>query len=271
MEETSGEVSIQLKQRHNQHQRTQFFGHGAHRLNVNFRDIWSNTCLWEILSIVLSGIAFTLIIILLKTYDQHPPPQFSYGLTLNALTSVLASFSKSSLLVAVAGAISQLKWHWFQSTDGRSVFDMQLFDDASRGPWGSVMLLSTAHSWSLASMGALVSIWALAIDPFTQQLITYPSRNVVSSNPASQAHDIYRAKSYVAVEDLNRDNLDVHYRVMASLWDLASEAEGFAAVQCPTGNCTWDEFESLAFCTTCQSTSNIVVSNSSLFWNASIA
>ncbi|KAI0526157.1 hypothetical protein F5B22DRAFT_584661 [Xylaria bambusicola] len=231
--------------------------------------IWSDTWLWEILSIILSGSCLVLTTVLLKIYDQKPPPQFIYGITLNALISILATFSKSSLLVAVAGAMSQLKWRWFLDQKGRSMLDTQLFEDASRGPWGSAILLTTPHSWSLVSIGALVSILALAFDPFSQQLLSYPNRGVIVTDPAAQASNISQARAFVA-NDWGHTASDVVGRTTASLY-LPDGAEGFAAAQCPTGNCTWDEFESLALCTTCQDRKKeISLSDPSLFWNASV-
>ena len=235
-----------------------------------YGEIWSDTWLWEILSILLSGVCFALTLVLLKIYDQRAPPQFIYGITLNALISILTTFSKSALLVVVAGAISQLKWRWFQNTNGKSVLDTQVFDDASRGPWGSAVLLATPHTWSLVSMGALVSIFALALDPFAQQLLSYPTRQVIATDAAAQASNILQAASFV-VDNTSRSRSDMANRVIASLWDPETEAEGFAAVKCPTGNCVWDDFESLAMCTPCQNrTSDIGLSDFSLSWDASL-
>ncbi|KAJ2984803.1 hypothetical protein NUW58_g5869 [Xylaria curta] len=214
-------------------------------------DVWSDTWMWEILSIILSGISLVSTFVVLKVHAQKPPPHFIYGITLNAIISFLTTLSKSSLLVAVAGAMSQLKWQWFQSAKGRSVLDTQLFDNASRGPWGSAILLTTPHSWSLVSMGAVVSILALAFDPFAQQLLNYPTQTTVAADPASRASNIYRAQSFVVGRRPDRTYSEMLNRVSASSWGQLSEAENFAAAQCPTGNCTWDEFESLALCSAC--------------------
>ncbi|KAI1126506.1 hypothetical protein F5Y10DRAFT_211333 [Nemania abortiva] len=236
----------------------------------SYGEIWSDTWLWEILSIVLSGICFALTLVLLRIYDQRAPPQFIYGITLNALIAILTTFSKSALLVVVAGAISQLKWRWFQSPNGKSVLDTQLFDDASRGPWGSAVLLATPHTWSLVSMGALVSIFALALDPFAQQLLSYPTREIIATDAAVQASNILQATSFV-MDDTQRSVSDITNHFVAPLWNSESEAEGFAAVRCPTGRCAWDDFESLAMCAPCQNrTSDIRLSDFSLSWNASL-
>ncbi|KAI0536019.1 hypothetical protein GGR58DRAFT_528840 [Xylaria digitata] len=210
----------------------------------SYGEIWSDTWLWEILSIILSGVCFALTLVLLKIYDQRPPPQFIYGITLNALISILTTFSKSALLVVVAGAISQLKWRWFQNTNGKSLLDTQLFDDASRGPWGSVVILATPHTWSLVSMGAMVSIFALALDPFAQQLLSYPTREIIATDAAAQASNILQATSFV-VGNTSRSRSDMTNHVIASLWDLESEAEGFAAnrtsdIGLPDFSLSWD-------------------------------
>ncbi|KAI1809390.1 hypothetical protein GGS20DRAFT_308038 [Poronia punctata] len=231
---------------------------------------WSNTWLWEISSAILSGICMVLILTLLMVYNKKPAPQFTYGLTLNAIISTLTTFCKSSLLVAVAGAIGQLKWHSFQHTTmGRSVLDTQLFDDAVRGPWGALVLVATSSRWSFVSIGALVSVLALAFEPFTQQVITYNTYQRTNfSNTALPVSNLSQAK--ILELDNGYTTFPIQNRFYGSMWDLSSEDETFAAVQCPTGNCTWEEFESLSVCSSCDTrTTNMRLSDPSLYWNAS--
>ncbi|KAI1158857.1 hypothetical protein F5B18DRAFT_639260 [Nemania serpens] len=229
----------------------------APRRSRRYPSKWSDTWLWEILAILLSGVSFVSSLIILKIYNNKPVPEFSYGITLNAIISVLTTLSKSSLLVVVSGAISQLKWRWFhncQATEGRNLLDLQLFDDASRGPWGSIVLLATPRSWSLVSIGAVVSILALAFDPFTQQIITYPSRTIVSLD---QPSNISRAELFIAGSP-SVSVLNVSGLIRAALWDLQSDI-GLPTFHCPTGNCVWDEFESLASCSSCQNQTEVTM------------
>ncbi|KAI0185093.1 hypothetical protein EV127DRAFT_503359 [Xylaria flabelliformis] len=249
-------------------------GHDLRRRAANYSGIWVSMWLWEILSIVLSGICIILIFVILKIHNQKPVPHFAYGITLNAIISTLTTFSKSLLLVSVAAAISQLKWHRFQNKEGRRIIDTQRFDDASRGPWGSLVFLAGPSRWSLASMGALVSILALAFEPFTQQLTTYPVRKTMLLTPGAGSLNLHRAKHYPDVyqsdSEINDAYGNIENRMAASIWDLSDEATSFATPQCPTGNCTWEEFESLAFCTSCQNkTSDIKLSGASLSWDSS--
>jgi hypothetical protein len=73
-------------------------------------------------------------------YDGRRQPEYLLnGITLNGYVSVFAAVSKAALILPVSEAISQLKWIWFQ--EEAALWDFQLFDAASRGPWGAFMLL----------------------------------------------------------------------------------------------------------------------------------
>jgi len=56
------------------------------------------------------------------------------------MISFLATFAKSGLMVAVAAAISQGKWLWLLKKP-RALNVIDTFEDASRGPFGSVTIL----------------------------------------------------------------------------------------------------------------------------------
>ena len=59
---------------------------------------------------------------------------------LNTIISILANIARVSLLMAVAATISQNKWLWFYK-DSHKLPDIQCFEEASRGPWGSFIML----------------------------------------------------------------------------------------------------------------------------------
>jgi hypothetical protein len=107
----------------------------------------------------------------------------------NAVISTLATISKSSLMLAVAACISQLKWHYFESAS-HSLRNIQVFDDTSRGPLGALELvtrLSPREIFSRRSGGvgwtfwaSILTILAMALDPFAQQVLSFPLRTVPS-------------------------------------------------------------------------------------------
>jgi hypothetical protein len=145
---------------------------------------------WEILSILFSMLCMAAIVGVLLVYHSRPAPSLPSGLTLNALISLLATFSKAAMLVSVASCISQLKWQWFRHP--RKLVDFHILDEASRGPWGSFGLLWATRRPSVVGLGALITIFATGVNPFIQQIITYPARSVetgTSSIGRAQMYD----------------------------------------------------------------------------------
>lgn len=99
-------------------------------------DLW----LFEILAWVLGTICLGGIALTLSLHADRPLPNWPLSITLNALISTLASISKAALMVPVASSISQRKWLWL-STGRWPLSDIEIYDEASRGPWGSLMML----------------------------------------------------------------------------------------------------------------------------------
>ena len=120
-------------------------------------------------------------------------------ITPNTVVSILATLSKAGLLLPIAEGISQMKWHHFQRK-ARRVLDLQIFDDASRGALGSLRLLwrlkgSVCHLTSSLRLSTptiahviqtlVASIGALALEPFTQQIISYYTHPTLAANESS--------------------------------------------------------------------------------------
>lgn len=226
-------------------------------LPPTFRERWRrfwerpllNTWLAEILAITFSVCCLVAIILVLRVYESKAIPQIPFGLTLNAIISILASGSKSSLLLAVAGAISQLKWCWF-TDKRRPLEDMQDFDDASRGPWGSLSLLFSINIRSLASLGALVTLLTLAYDPFVQQVLIYPVREVQNFS-----NETITGQAMVFTPDANTP--DFGNALYAGIW---SDEEAFVRKpSCASGNCNWPAFRSIGWCSKCEDVKSRVV------------
>lgn len=105
-------------------------------------NVWK---LWwmELLAIVVSlaclgaNIAF-LAVLNNKEYKSWKIARVDF--TPNTIISIIATFTKASLLLPVAEVLSQLKWLHFQDRI-QQLSHLQVFDDASRGPLGSLRLL----------------------------------------------------------------------------------------------------------------------------------
>ena len=146
-----------------------------------FTQLW----LWEILGSLFSVSCILAIIAILSYLDGKPLDHWTLSLiSPNALVSVFATMSKSAMLLTITEAISQLKWIYFQQR-ARRLLDFQIFDGASRGPLGAVRLLWTVKLQAiLATLAALVTVFALAMGPFTQQVLSFPTRTANSGQIA---------------------------------------------------------------------------------------
>lgn len=105
-----------------------------------FEEWW----LWELLSAILGLLAMVAMYWLLSQHNDRRLPQwgsvFGAEINLNAVLSLLGLVIKSSLMLAVLECISQLKWTWYSKTY-RSLEDLHVFDNASRGPIGAIWIL----------------------------------------------------------------------------------------------------------------------------------
>ncbi|KAL6407889.1 hypothetical protein AUP68_08917 [Ilyonectria robusta] len=218
----------------------------------------------EIMSILFALGCLIAIVIVLTVHQNNPLPSRPELLSINSLISVFTTFFKAALIMPVAEGLGQLKWTWF--TKPHKLSDVSLFDEASRGPWGSFFLLLKQVARSdkayLASFGALITIAALAIDPFSQALVEHVvCRREVKSSVARAA----RTNNYTAsvpgfkYSQMNqRPGLD---KTMRSALYRGLIDPGSAASQidfdCARGNCTFGAegdggyFSSLAMCHSC--------------------
>ena len=94
----------------------------------------------EILSWFSAAWAFGMIVLTLGLLHDKPLPQWPSGITVNSLISVLSQIGQWGLMGSVATALGQLKWLWF-TRPKRPLMDFVAFDEASKGPWGSFLLL----------------------------------------------------------------------------------------------------------------------------------
>lgn len=172
---------------------------------------WWKELLWSLLSVAfLIGIVITLFNIngmLLSTWTSK------IALSPNTVISTLSTLGKAAMMLPVGESISQLKWLHRQSDTARSVprgrftcyfalisfrpMHMQSFDDASRGPLGSVAFFWKGRKYGtlglLTYVGCVLTIAAVALDPFAQQVISFPSKQTELDGEAlvkrSQVYD----------------------------------------------------------------------------------
>ncbi|KAF2686790.1 hypothetical protein K458DRAFT_429734 [Lentithecium fluviatile CBS 122367] len=214
--------------------------------------------LMEIISWSISAICMAAIIIVLHHYQHQPLPKWPLGITLNAYISVLAKFASAALLLPVSEALGQLKWNWFQKKnecqESRKMWDFELFDNASRGPWGSFMLLLRTRGRSLAALGAAVTLFALALDPFFQQVVGFPEKWQVQplNGTISRAltYSVDSAGVYLkdGIPVSETDQCAAYHYVFASGTNPTTSGSSNRMgpdipLTCPNSKCTWEQTE----------------------------
>jgi Protein of unknown function (DUF3176) len=94
----------------------------------------------EIISFTIVLLSLASVIGVLAHYNGEAMPDWPTGMTLNTLIALLTAIANAALASPLQQGISQLKWVNFKR-GSRPLTDMEAFDDASRGIWGSVKLL----------------------------------------------------------------------------------------------------------------------------------
>ena len=224
------------------------------------RDWWL-----EIASCLLVFAALMGIVGITYPYQGKPLPSWPYSISINTLVAAFVTVAKSAMLLVIAEGISHLKWTWFSQRE-RNLIDLARYDTASRGPWGAIRLLVSApRRDTIASLGAIVMIASIAMDPFAQQIVHYypclwPGSQMSNeaSIPRTAVYDY--TTGYRAGAGFDTISGDFQASINAGIFSPESNQVSFT---CPSGNCTFpDEYRTTAYCGTCTDiTSTLIITS----------
>ena len=203
----------------------------AHRGQV-YKNWWM-----EIGTCCLFLMALVAITVTLHPHQGKPLPQWPYRLSVNTLISIYVVVLKGTVLLVAAAGLGQLKWRWLQNS--RPLQDLVIHDEATHGPLGALTLLwRLRFRHPLSSVGALITLVTLAVDPFTQQIIHYYDCSIAMNGlqAAISRTNVYRWT-----------NPDLE----AVISDAIVSPHGLVNPICVTGNCTFKEYGSVGYCSSC--------------------
>jgi hypothetical protein len=116
----------------------------------------------------------------------------------------------------------------------------------------------------VACLGALITILATGIDPFVQQVILVETRNATSNHSPT----LGRAQSFLQWEDSFEADTEVTFDMLGAMYSgIFADSGGPNKVSfgmspsCPTGNCTFPLFQSLAVCHHCANITDTIEGN----------
>lgn len=135
----------------------------------------------ELLSLVFAIASTVAICVILWLWDGRPLRDWPLPIQPNSLVSVFSTLAKTALMLPVGSVISQMKWIWFE--EPRTLNDLQTFESASRGPWGSLRLIwdTRGKAW-ITKAACVVTVAALAFEPTAQQVLSFETRDTLSGN-----------------------------------------------------------------------------------------
>lgn len=221
---------------------------------VSFLSLWQQlkALPWklEVLSWISSFLCFMAIVIILGVFRGRSLPELPLNISLNSIVALLGTFSEILFMYPVASAIGQLKW--LRARRQRPMNDFRLMDDASRGSLGSVLLLIQGRGGVFVSVGAFITILALATNTFIQQVLKYetawPSSNKVFM-PVARYMNGSGSLSSGKMTDFGVDESMIPALYNGVFNNVDRDIH--ATAHCDTGNCTWPSYQTLAICSTC--------------------
>ncbi|KAF3803539.1 hypothetical protein GCG54_00004710 [Colletotrichum gloeosporioides] len=232
----------------------------------------------EASAIILSISSMVVILILLPVYENEPLSSWTLPVSFNVIISVLGSTSRAALAFAISACVSQGKWNWYRKrSDNVMIFDR--FEEASRGPWGSLRLLWWTKVRHWTALGALSAVFLVVFEPFLQAVVTFSGEELVLVGTANTTGigrtQNLRSGSWIKtnfrgiLSDEGSTMGAIEFDSVRPNYDfdaLSAICEGFSnlsttdnhkpAFTCSTVNCTWPVYASLAVCRGCDDVSS---------------
>ncbi|KAF2006096.1 hypothetical protein P154DRAFT_456854 [Amniculicola lignicola CBS 123094] len=203
---------------------------------------------WEVGAASLSLISTVLAVAILAIMKDRPLSEWHLPLQISSSIAVLSTFSRSALLLVLAEGLSQLKWNTFEKKS-LSLNQLQVFDDASRGPWGAFVFFFKSRKTfravpttsAVAATGAFLTVIGLAFEPFTQQIIAFELRRMPLTNSTAYA----TAAVALQTPFMSRGPKQTLMQgIMTLVTDRGAQLNNHFI--CPSGDCVIPEHWSLA-------------------------
>ncbi|KAH7363700.1 hypothetical protein BKA66DRAFT_573396 [Pyrenochaeta sp. MPI-SDFR-AT-0127] len=251
---------------------------------------------WELFTWTLGTLAMSLILTLLCIYKDKSITSWKSTVQISAVVAIFSQLAQSALIVSVSATIGQAKWSTLQSK--RRTIDVERFDEAMRGPEGSLKMLAAAISnprspdmkrfrTYLALVASLVTLLMLSFGTFTQQSVATNVRRVENLSTIIRASStVNRALSYRDEDstpsqvplaqpegpfatpnvELERSFLEQgNYGIDTTLSGAVlagiatSHSLSDVSAQCATNDCRWPSYPTLAICSTVEDVSSQLI------------
>ncbi|KAF7541034.1 hypothetical protein G7054_g953 [Neopestalotiopsis clavispora] len=191
---------------------------------------------------------------------DRPLPDWTFFISLNATVALLITASKAGAMFSIGSCFSQSKWlHYRKST--RKLEELDLFEEASRGPLGALVMLFTSWIWikPLLLIGSIATVLALGVDTFGQLLVNIDSSRDIeiqdgrASFGFTHKYDSGVASQFPDVEGgglmANTSTLDT--TMQGAIYKALFDVNAQSVFNC-TSRCVWKQtYVTLGFATNC--------------------
>ncbi|KAK7990042.1 hypothetical protein PG989_010357 [Apiospora arundinis] len=212
------------------------------------------------------------IIAVVASFEGQTLPEWPMHITINALIAVFTVLMKAGLAILLTEGISQLKWQWFQKSP-RLLMELDDFDNASRGPLGSISFLFKTRQWevanSVAKFAAFLTILAAIIDPFSQQIVGVVGctrEDDQSRAFVGRTNGYYANGGHTGALSSEIDS-PMAVAINVGLVSPPNHIPSLVSTTCASGNCTFGQFSSVAVCHSCADISSQIQNSTKEFLN----
>ncbi|KAF2109365.1 hypothetical protein BDV96DRAFT_604706 [Lophiotrema nucula] len=174
----------------------------------------------------------TLIAVLGHFHDRHQSTFKIDFFTPNSIVALLSTAIRASMLACICALLSQWKWNLVGRQDGDRISTLEIYDQASRGPWGCLQLLIGSRPRGLRAL------------PVYPELPDLNTTTIIYTRPF-----LFTARTY-----------DLPFRTAMYSGFVAGAGED-VTLACPTGNCTFPPTPSLGVCGRCRDVKHSILSS----------
>lgn len=246
------------------------------------RGIWEAWQDWtwslEVLSLILATASTITVCIILGRWNNQPLQAWPFPIQPNSLISVFSTLAKTALMLPMASVISQMKWIWFEKP--RNLAQLQVFDRASRGPWGALNLLwdTRGKAW-ITKAACVLSVAAMTFEPTAQQVLSFEPRETQIKNATASlsvarnwTSELFTSNMYASTLHIPLHISVCHQLIQDILGRLEMQSQLFGVFKahaeilepkstCTASVCSWENVETLGACSICSTVPRVASSS----------
>ena len=107
-------------------------------------------------------------------------------------------------------------------------------------------------SRGIGAVGAALTVTALAMEPFLQQIPSYPARDIVSGTASVPLSVYYLGHVQDSTNSFPILDTSLKGTIYSGIFTPANKSGSQNTPVCPTGECTWPTYSSLGVCSACE-------------------